>query len=345
MRIATPTGFDGQGKRAELYDRVLAQVRAIPGVENAGMIGDLWIANDREQLLTIERDDGIVTERVRFRRDETSTDFFSALATPLRQGRFFSAGDGPGAPPVAIVNEALARQSWPGQDAVGRKLKLGAQNSPNPWFTVVGVVADMRRQGPERNAVPQMFEPLAQNPPRSVELLVTTSFADPSTLTDVLRATVHGVERNAPIYAVTPLELALGNSVAQRRFQTSLLTGFSVMALLLAAVVIYGLIQHSIATRTQEIGLRMAVGARGGDILRLVVGEGLMLCAAGVPLGLIGAWWLARAASSLLFGISAGDPWTFATVVLLLLGVALAACWLPARRAAALDPVVALRTT
>jgi putative ABC transport system permease protein len=345
MRIAAPTGFDSPAQRAELYDRVLRQVQAVPQVESAGMIGDLWIDNDREQALTVERDEGTVSERVRFRRDEASTDFFEAMGTPLLQGRFFSLADRPETPRVAIVNETLARRSWPDQDPVGRRFKLGPPDSAAPWFTVVGVVADMRRQGLEREPVPQVFEPLAQNPPRSVELSIRTSSDDPMSMAGALRAAVRSVERDAPIYAVAPLEQQLGNSLAQRRFETSLLTGFSMMALLLAAVGIYGLIQYSIATRTHEIGLRMAVGARGSDIFRLVVGEGLMLCLTGLALGLVGAWWLGRLGSSLLFGVTAGDPWTFATVSLLLTGVAMSACYWPARRAAALDPVVALRTT
>ena len=345
MRVATPAGSNEPAQRAGLYDRVLEQVQAVAGVESAGMIGDLWIANDREQTLTVERGDGTVTERVRFRRDEVSADFFSAIGTPLLQGRFFSSGDDSAATRVAIVNEALARQSWPGQDPVGRRFKFGPADSAAPWFTVVGVVGDMRRQGLERDAVPQMFEPLAQNPPRSVEVLIRTTSENPLALAGALRAAVRSVERNAPIYAVAPLEQQLGNYVAQRRFQTALLTGFSVMALLLAGVGIYGLIEYSIATRTREIGLRMAVGARAGDVLRLVLGEGLTLCVTGLALGLVGAWWLARAASSLLFGVTAGDPLTFAAVSLLLTAVALAACYFPARRAATLDPVIALRTT
>ena len=345
LRVAAPTGFDNPVQRAELYDRVLREVLAVPGVEQAGMIGDLWIANDREQLLTVERADGTVSERTRFRRDEASADFFSTLATPLLQGRFFTGEDRPEAPRVAIVNEAMARRSWPGGDPLGRRFRLGAADSAAPWFTVVGVVADMRRQGLEREPVPQMFEPLAQNPPRAVEMLVRTSSNDPSAIAGALRAAVHAVERNAPIYAVAPLAQQLGDSLAERRFQTSLLTAFSAIALLLAAVGLYGLIQYSVATRTHEIGLRIAVGARTRNIFASVVGEGLMLCVAGLALGLVGAWWLGRAGSRLLFGVTAGDPGTFATVSLLLTAVVLAACYVPARRAAALDPVAALRIT
>src|SRR5439155_3866733 len=128
------------------------------------------IANIREQVLTVERDNGTVSERLRFRTDEVSADFFKAIGTPLLRGRFFSIGDGPDAPPVAIINDAMARRSWPGHDPVGRRVKLGPPDSDRPWHTVVGVVTDMRRQGLEREAVPQMFVPLAQNPPRSVDV-------------------------------------------------------------------------------------------------------------------------------------------------------------------------------
>jgi putative ABC transport system permease protein len=153
------------------------------------------------------------------------------------------------------------------------------------------------------------------------------------------------VEKNAPIYGVAPLEQQLGSYLAQRRFQTSLLTGFSVVALLMAAVGIYGLIQYSIATRTQEIGLRIAVGAQDRDIFRMIIGEGLTLSLIGVAIGLLGALWLGRAGSSLLFGVAAGDPLTFTTVSLLLTAVAIAACYFPARRAMKVDPIVALRVT
>jgi putative ABC transport system permease protein len=204
----------------------------------------------------------------------------------------------------------------------------------------------MRRQGLEREALPQMFVSLAQNPPsRSVDLFIRTSSDDPLAMAGVLRAAVGRVEKTAAISGVAPLEQQLGTYLTQRRFQTGLLTGFSVVALLMAAVGIYGLIQYSVATRTQEIGLRIAIGAQRGDIFRMMIGEGLTLSVTGVALGLVGAWWLGRAGSSLLFGVTASDPLTFMTVSLLLTAVAMAACYFPARRAMTIDPMVALRVT
>jgi len=297
-------------------------------------------------VLTVERDGGTFSERLPLPADEVSADFFTTLGTPLRRGRTFSIEDRPDAPRVAIINDALARRSWPGADPVGRRFMFGPRDSESRWYTVIGVVADMRRQGPERDALPQVFVPLSQNPAsRTVGLFIRGSSQDPLALAGPVKAAVARVDRNAPVSGVATLEQQLGTYLTQRRFQTSLLTGFSVVALLMAAVGIYGLIQYSIATRTREIGLRMAIGAQAGDIFRMIISEGLMLSLTGVAIGLVGAWWLGRAGSSLLFGVTASDPWTFAAVSLLLTAVAIAACYFPARRAMKVDPIRALRVT
>ena len=346
MNVSSPPTFSVPAQRADLYRRVLEQIQAVPGVESAGIADDLFTDNPREHVLTVERDDGTVSDRLRLTRDEVSADFFRTLGTPLRRGRFFSIEDRPEAPPVAIVNDAMARRSWPGHDPVGRRFKVGPRESDGQWYTVVGVVADMHRQGLEREPLPQIFVSLAQNPPsRNVDLFVRTAADDPLAMAGALRAAVRGVDKNAPIYGVAPLEQQLGTYLTQRRFQTSLLSGFSVVALLMAAVGIYGLIQYSIATRTQEIGLRLAIGAQAGDIFRMIIGEGLTLSLIGVAIGLMGAWWLGRAGSSLLLGVTASDPWTFTAVSLLLTAVAIAACFFPARRAMKVDPIVALRVS
>ena len=169
----------------------------------------------------------------------------------------------------------MARRLWPGRDPVGKRFKFGAGDSDRPWFTVVGVVGDMRRQGLENEPIPQMFEPLAQNPSRLATLLVRTSADDPLKMVGDRPGRRASRGKAAPLYGVTTLENRLGAFLTQRRFQTSLLIGFSVVALLMAAIGIYGLIQYSIATRTHEIGIRMAVGAQAGEIFRMIIGEGL----------------------------------------------------------------------
>ena len=245
MQITPPPTLSVPAQRTDVYLRVLEQIQAVPGVESAGVIDDLFSGNPREQILTVERDAGTVSERLLFTRDEVSADFFTTLGTPLLRGRFFSIGDRPEAPRVAIVNDALARRSWPGQDPLGRRFKFGPQDSDGPWFTVVGLVGNMRRQGLEREPLPQMFVSLAQNhPPSNVALFIRTSSDDPLAMAGALRAAVRRVEKDAPTYGVALLEQQLGTYLTQRRFQTSLLTGFSVVALLIAAVGIYGLIQY-----------------------------------------------------------------------------------------------------
>jgi putative ABC transport system permease protein len=201
----------------------------------------------------------------------------------------------------------------------------------------------MRRVGLENEALPQIFKPLAQDPPRLATLLVRTSQHDPLKLAGSVQVAIHRVEKYVPVYGVTTLENRLGGFLTQRRFQTSLLIGFSVIALLMAAVSIYALIQYSVTTRVKEIGIRIAVGAQANEIFRTVIGEGLRLTLIGLTLGLVGALCVARIGSSLLFGVAATDPLTFVAVSLLLIMVAIAACYFPARRAMRIEPIMALR--
>jgi putative ABC transport system permease protein len=345
VELSAPATFNLIAQRIDLYQRVLEQIHALPGVESAGIIGDLFIGNSREYPLTVEGDNGTVPERLRLAHDEISADFFKTLGTPLLRGRFFSAADGPDAAPVAIVNETMARRAWPARDPVGKRFKLGPRDSDRPWYTVVGVVGDMRLQGLEREPVPQIFESLAQTSPRGVDLFIRSSSDDPAKLAASVRAAVHHVDKDVAIYGVAPLDEEFATYLAQRRFQTLLLVGFSVVALLIATIGIYGLIQYSIATRTQELGLRIAIGAQAGDIFRMIIFEGLRLTLLGLAIGLVAAWWLGRAGSSLLFGVTATDALTFITVSLVLTLVATAACFFPARRAMRVDPIVALRVS
>jgi predicted permease len=342
MQLST-TAFRAPAQRVIFYDRVLEQIEPIPGVESAAIIGDLFISSDTEQIVTTDGDVRAGSGRLRLRRDEVSERFFTTIGTPLLRGRVFSADDGPDSPRVAIVNDAMARSLWPGRDPVGERFKLGPGDSSGPWFMVVGVVGDMRRQGLEREPIPQMFEPLAQNPSRLGTLLVRTSMDDPLKMVGTVQAAVRRVDKHAPIYGVTTLDDRLAGFLTQRRFQTSLLVAFSAVSLLMAAIGIYGLVQYSVATRTQEIGIRLAVGAQAGDIFRMIIGEGLKLSLTGLVLGLVGALWVGRAGSILLFGVAATDPLTFVSVSLVLTGVATAACYFPARRAMKVEPIDALR--
>ena len=213
----------------------------------------------------------------------------------------------------------------------------------SPWLTVVGVVDDMRRQALETEPIPQIFQPLAQNPSASGFLIIRAERDDPLEMGAIVQATVRQLDPRASLYGVSTLESRLRAFYAPRGFQTSIVVGFAVAALLMAAIGIYGLIQYAVSMRTKEIAIRMAVGADTGNIFRMVVGEGLALSGAGVALGLVGGVWVGHAVRRLLFGVGALDPLTFVTGSALLLSVALAACTLPARRAMRVEPIVALR--
>ena len=342
MQLGAPTPMVS-AQRADFYRGVLERIESLPDVERAGFISDAFISSTPERMLTTEGDGEAVSARLQFRSDEVSHGLFQALGTRLLAGRFFSSRDGPESPRVAIVNDALARRLWPGRDVVGRRFKPGPADSASHWFTVVGVVDDMRRQGLEREPVPQIFEPVAQNPSASGFLLIRTRTQDPLDLAATVQAAVRQVDRRAPLYGVSTLQSRLGAFFAPRRFQTLIVVGFAAVALLMAAIGIYGLIHYAVSTRTKEIAIRMAIGADTRHIFRMVVGEGLTLSAAGVALGLLGGVWVGWAARNLLFGVGALDPMSFIAGAALLLCVALAACCLPARRAMQVEPIVALR--
>ena len=341
LAISTPSGMP-DGRRGAFYEQVAEAAGALPGVLNAGVSSELFVTNAGDVTLTAEGAEQAAV-RLPLRRDEVAGDVFATLQTPLLRGRTFSAADGPTAARVAIINEAMAQQVWGSRDPIGRRLTFNP-SSPNPtWFTVVGVVGNMRRQGLEIEATPQMFEALAQNPSRRAILFVRSGGDDPSPLVPLLRAAVRGVDANAVIYGVTTADARLGALLAPRRLQTSLLAAFSLAALLLATLGIYGVIQYSVAARTHEIGIRMALGASLGDVFRMVVREGLVLSAAGLVLGVFAALWLTRLGATLLYGVTPTDPLTFAAASLLMVAVAAAASWLPARRATRIAPIVALQ--
>lgn len=343
MELRTPAQMPAS-QRAAFYHRVLQEVAALPGVEKAGFASDLFITSTREQVLSAEgasRDHSI---RIALRRDEVSPDFFLTLGTPLRAGRHFSPADSPGAPPAAIISQSLAHRLWPNADPVGRRFKFGPAGDPAPWFTVVGVVADMRRQGMDREPVPQIFESINQNPSASGTLVVRSLAPDPLLLTPAIQASVRRIDRHAPLSTAEALDARLSASLMPRRFQSTLMALFSAIALLLAVVGINGLIHFSVAARRREIGIRMAVGACRGDIFRMILGEGLRLSLAGLALGLLAAIPVGRLLNSLLFGVSPADPHALLAGSALLLGLSLLACWFPARLAMRIEPVSALAT-
>lgn len=326
------------------YQQVSERIAALPGVEAAGLTSEIFISGNPDGLITVEgaSADSSATARIPFRQDVIGESLFQTLRVPLRAGRFFNEQDNQGALRVAIVNETIARRLWPGEEALGKRFKLGPAQSANPWLMVIGVVGDMRRQSLERQPIAQIFLPYLQSPERRLILLIRTT-GEPTQLAPVVRNEIREIDKTVLVSRASTLESQLARAVAQRRFQTWLLALFSALALLLAAVGIYGLIHQSVALRTREIGTRMALGAQPRDVLRLVIGQGMRLAFCGIGIGLLAAFGLTRILTGLLFGVTATDPTTFIAAPVLLLLVALLACYLPARRATKVDPMLALR--
>ena len=341
LQLGAPVGMV-PAQRADFYRRVLESVELLPDVERAGFISDAFITSSPERTLTTEGDGGAASQRLQFRSDEISDGLFQALGTRLLAGRYLSPRDGPESPPVAMVNDALARRLWPDGDAVGRRFKRGLANGAGPWLTVVGVVDDMHRQGLEVEPIPQVFEPVAQNPSGAGFLLVRTARENPLDLAASVQGAVWQTDRRAPVYEVSTLESRLGAFYTPRRLQTSIVVGFAVVALLMAAIGIYGLIHYAVSTRTKEIAIRMAVGADTSNIFRMIIAEGLALSAVGLALGLVGGAAVGQGVRSLLFGVDTMDPLTFVGGSALLFSVALVACWVPARLTMRVEPIVAL---
>jgi predicted permease len=258
----------------------------------------------------------------------------------LRAGRGFSDSDAQDAPSVAVLSESLARELFPANDPIGRRVYVAGSGSD--LTTIIGVVNDIRHQGLDRQIESAVYLSYRQTPRPSISLALRTA-GDPMSLATPLRNAVHEVDSALPVYQVMTMNDRLSNSVAARRLTLQLLGAFAGLALLLAGVGVYGVVSYVVSARAHEVGIRMALGAQPGDVLRLFIRQGMGLVLLGVGIGLFGAFALTRVMSSLLFGVSENDPMTFACVALLLSSIALLSCYFPARRAAKVDPLVALR--
>jgi predicted permease len=274
--------------------------------------------------------------------DVATSGFFSALRVQLRKGRHFSRADEGSGSLVAVVNERFAREFWGDDDPVGRRFQFLDKRHGDAWVMVVGVVADMRRNGLEQVPYPQVFEPFAQSPSRGADLVIHTD-APPLSLANSVTRTIAEIDPSVPVYRLSTLDQRLDELQTNRRFQAWLLSLFASVAILLAAIGMYGVIRYDVTQRTQEIGVRMAVGASRSDVVTLVLRNGLTLMGAGLLIGELTALALAGLMAALVFGISPRDPVTFVLAPLVLLAVAVGACVEPAWRALCVDPLRALK--
>ena len=346
--VALPEArYETAPQRAQFFDQLLERVQALPGVTGAGAVFGLPLSGLRYSITLASRD-GIgfdtpgqaPSTQVRI----ATPDYFQTLRMPLVAGRGLVAADRQGAPPVVVINRAAAQRLWPGEDPLGHTLVLGTRfgGPERVGGTVVGVVADAKGQGLDQAATAEVYLAAAQVPVDFMSVVVRTA-GDPLALTGAVRAEVGRLDPELPVFRVRPLTALTAEAVAEPRLYAFLLALFAAAAALLAAVGIYGVTAFAVGQRHHEIGVRMALGARPGQVLRLILRQGLALTLTGVAAGLAVALGASRAVRGLLFGLSPSDPGTFAAVALLLAAVAMVATYLPARRAARVDPLVALR--
>jgi predicted permease len=327
------------------YARLIAKIRAIPGVESAALTTGVL-----QPLIT---NSGNVNfegkpvpppeQQAEYPFESVSPGFFETIGATMAHGRGFTDQDHATAPFAVVVNETLANREWPGQDPLGRRLRPGdGSNAQAPWFTVVGVVKDLRRADVKRNIRPEIYFSSLQRTPRTQTILFRAA-GDPAAVMSTIRREVQSLDPQLPLFRVTTLASELAGTLSQPRFQATLLGGFAAIALLLASIGIYGVTSHAVAQRTQEVGIRMAMGAQRSTVRALMLRQHVTPALAGIAIGLAGAFVLSRFLASLLYGVRAVDPLTYLAVTLALIAVAVAACWVPASRAMRVDPLVALR--
>ncbi len=336
--------------QAEFWDHVLAGVKALPGVESASVSRGLPIGDWAGQFFTTADDPNPPAGHVPDANYVVvGPDYFRTLGIPLRRGRSFNAHDTQSGARVVIVNEELARLYWPGQDPLGKQLRPGGDGAPWPWLTIVGVAGNVHSQGPDEGFHAETYVPYAQYPwvagllgPEHL-LVRTSARAMPESLIRAVVRDVHRLDAGVPVADILTMEQVAREPIAKQRMVMALMVSFAGLALLLSALGTYSVLSYSIAQRTPEIGMRMALGAQRGNVLRLVVGGGVRLALLGLAVGIAAALALTRLMTDLLFGVGATDPLTFAAVTIVLLATSLLASYVPARRAINVDPIVALR--
>jgi putative ABC transport system permease protein len=342
----TGPNYQKGAQAISFHDQLLDRVKALPGVESAATTSFVPIAPDAgfsRLAFAIEGQTPDPADPPVAFYNGVSPDYFRTMQIPVLRGRVFDERDVRNSPGVAIVNETLARRYFPGSDPVGRRITMNDENpKEEDWATIIAVVKDTKPRELAGEPVAEMYMPYAQQPEPNMALMIRT-VARPDAVAAAVRREVLALDRDQPVYSVRTLPAVMSEAVATPRFRTYLLGAFAALALVLAVVGIYGVMSYAVTQRTHEFGIRMALGAQGKDVLKLVVGHGMALALAGVAIGLVASFALTRVLAGLLYGVTPTDPVTFAAVSLLLAAVALAACLVPARRATKVDPMTALR--
>jgi putative ABC transport system permease protein len=343
MDVALPGAKYAQGsQQAAFFQQVLQRIESLPGIISAGAVVNLPLSgnNSTTGVTADDRPTPAPPDVPQIDYRLISANYFRTLNIPLRAGRQFTERDAQGSPGVVIINETMTRRFWPDEDPVGKRLTI--TGNPPVSCEVIGVVGDVKHYRLDAETKAEIYVSYLQIPNPFMHIVVRTA-ADPVRAVAAVRREIAVVDKDQPVHNIKTMEQLFAESISQPHFNMVLLGVFAAVALVLAAVGIYGVISYAVTQRTREIGVRMAMGAQSRDILKLVVGEGMILVLAGVAIGLAGAFAVTRVMSSLLFGVTAADPIIFAAIPLLIAGVALLACWIPARRATKVDPVIALR--
>ena len=329
----------------DFYRDLVGRLEQLPGARAAGASTDLPLEAGWNHLFTPEGSQPPPGAGLNLCYHSVILgNYLQTMGVPLLRGRYFTGQDKPGSTPALIVSESLAKRHWPGQDPIGKRLKWGPPESNDPWLTIVGVVGDVKQGALDAATMPHTYESYEQHgTPWSSLSVAARAAGDPASLASALRAAVWGLDRQLAVAQVRTMDQVISGSIAPRRFTLVLLAAFAALAVTLAAVGIYGLIAYSVAQRTHEIGIRMALGAQRGDVMRQVLGQGALLMGGGVGIGIVGALILTPSLASFLYGVRPTDPVTLAGVVAVLVAVALVATYVPARRATKVDPMVALR--
>ena len=333
-------------QRTNFFEQLLPQLKAMPGVQSVGACSVIPMSgtNSSGSFQIEGRQIPQGQSSPHGDRWMAAGDYFETMKIPLIRGRYFNAQDNATSLGVAIIDETMAKKYWPNEDPLGKRISFDRDDQGNPrWREIVGIVGHAKHRNLEGESRVQYYLPYAQRATSNSLFLVLRTSGDPNSLASAVRSTVRSLDKDLPVFRVTTMEQLVADSMAQRRFTLWLLGIFAVTALLLAAVGLYGVLAYSVSQRSHEIGIRMALGAQSTDVQKMVVGQGMKLVLLGTVKGLIGAFVLMRLMSSLLFGVGAADPLTYVVIAALLAGVALLACWIPARRATKVDPMIALR--
>jgi putative ABC transport system permease protein len=345
MRLRLPqTKYSDAAQLTPFYQQLIERVRTLPGVKSAGVVSHLPLSGAYQSgTVTVEQPLASV-DNASFECDRrmVSPDYFEAMGIEVMNGRPFNDHDRQGSQMVCLVDETFARRFWPNEDPLGRRVKIGGSQSTAPWLAIVGVVAHVKHYGLNAQGREFIYFPYTQTPARQMFLAVRTE-GDPSNLVGPVRNEIASLDPDQPVADIRNMEQIVYGSVAQPRFNTLMLGIFAAVALILAAVGVYGVMNYSVAQQTHEIGIRMALGAQQNHILAMVIQQGFVLVGIGVAIGLAGAFVITQFMSSLLYGVKAMDPTTFIGVAIILALVALIASYIPARRATRVDPMIALR--